>query len=153
MYSIKFNHIQDLGDARYASAVLSDFIGFSIDGEFSITPQVIQEIIGWCAGPKLILEINQSPNFEQIESWLNILPIDGIQCSQENLDEIKNQFPDVGIWLTFNDFISVKTSPESANEILEINTLQFSINCFKESETGKKDYSEWNDFFEKLEIF
>ncbi len=153
MYSIKFNHIQDLGDARYASAVLSDFIGFSIDGEFSIQPQAIQEIIGWCAGPKVILEINQSPNFEQIESWLNILPIDGIQCRVEDQNDLKNQFPDISIWMTFEDYLPVKTSPESAEEILEQSTIQFSVNCFKESETGKKDYSEWNDFFEKLEIF
>jgi len=153
MYSIKFNHIQDLGDARYAAAALADYIGFSIDGDFAISPQSIQEIIGWCAGPKVILEINDSPNFEQIESWLNILPIDGIQCPQEYLSKIQKQFPDLEIWMAFDDFTSVETSPKSAEEILDSNQLQFSINCLKETETGKKDYSEWNDFFEKLEIF
>ncbi len=153
MYSIKFNHVQDLGDARYAAAALADYIGFSIDGDFAISPQAIQEIIGWCAGPKVILEIHDSPNFEQIESWLNILPIDGIQCKEDQLSVTQNQFPDVGIWMTFHDYTTVVTSPESADEIIESNQLQFSINCFKETETGKKDYSEWNDFFGKLEIF
>lgn len=153
MYSIKFNHIQDLGDARYAAACLADFIGFSIDSEFSISPQAIQEIIGWCAGPKVILEIHDSPNFEKIESWLNILPIDGIQCQEQHLSLIKNKFPDVGIWFTFHDFEPVKISLESAKKIINENKIQFSVNCFKESETGKKDYSEWNDFFETLEIF
>lgn len=153
MYSIKFNHVQDLGDARYAAAALADYIGFSIDGDFAISPQSIQEIIGWCSGPKVILEINDSPNYEQIESWLNILPIDGIQCNEEHLSKTQNQFPDVSIWMTFQDFTPVKTSPESANNIIENHQLQFSINCFNETETGKKDYSEWNDFFETLEIF
>ncbi len=153
MYSIKFNHVQDLGDARYAAAALADYIGFSIDGDFAISPQAIQEIIGWCAGPKVILEIHDSPNFEQIESWLNILPIDGIQCKEDQLSVTQNQFPDVGIWMTFHDYTTVVTSPESADEIIESKQLPFSITCFKETETGKKDYSEWNDFFEKLEIF
>jgi hypothetical protein len=153
MYSIKFNHIQDLGDARYASAVLSDYIGFSLDGEFAISPQTVQEIIGWCAGPKIILEINTTPNLQQIESWLNILPIDGIQCNEEDAITLKSHFKDVSTWITFNDFKSVPTSPESAEEILQNGLNMFSINCFKETTTGIKDYSEWNDFFEKLEIF
>ena len=49
---IKFNNIKDLSDARYAAAAMAEWIGFSV-GELPI--QQVQEIIGWCAGPKITL--------------------------------------------------------------------------------------------------
>ena len=51
---IKFNHIQDLSDARYAAAAMAEWIGFTV-GDLPLSQ--VQEIIGWCAGPKLTLEL------------------------------------------------------------------------------------------------
>jgi hypothetical protein len=126
---------------------MAEWIGFTV-GDLPLSQ--VQEIIGWCAGPKIILEINTTPNLQQIESWLNILPIDGIQCNEEYTIQLKSHFKDVSTWITFNDFKSVPTSPESAEEILQNGLNTFSINCFKETTTGIKDYSEWKDTINKL---
>ena len=162
---IKFNKIQDLGDARYAASCMAEYIGFSMHGEEALNVGSIQEIIGWCAGPKVILEVSQS-EITTIESWINTLPIDGIQCSIERLDELRNHFADVQHWLieendqsltVLNEesrkLIPVKPSLESAQNMDKTKVQGINIDCARELETGRKDYSDWNDFFEELEIF
>jgi len=162
---IKFNKIQDLGDARYAASCMAEYIGFSMLGEEALPVGSIQEIIGWCAGPKVILEVSDSEIYT-IDSWVNTLPIDGIECSIERLEELRNQFPDIQLWIIKeNDdsrtllnnnstkLVTIRPSIESARN-MNISAIQgISIDCVREVETGRKDYSDWNDFFEELEIF
>lgn len=92
---IKFNNIQDLSDARYAAAAMAEWIGFTVD---ALPIAKVQEIIGWCAGPKLILEVNSNIDFETIKSWITILPIDGIECPENMIDTIKSAYPESSQW-------------------------------------------------------
>jgi len=157
---IKFNSIQDLGDARYASAAMAEWMGFSIDGEKSIPVQQVQEIIGWCSGPKIILEIVH-PNIDKINAWMNVLPVDGIQCSEDLVFELKSHFPEIKDWLLMGqngslfdreqELISVIPSQETAYELLNGSPVfGIHIDCEKETSLGKKDYGNWNDFFDLI---
>lgn len=162
---IKFNKIQDLGDARYAASCMAEFIGFSMQGKEALSVGSIQEIIGWCAGPKVILEVSDS-EITTIESWINTLPIDGIECSIERIDELRTHFADIQHWFIIENnqyrkilneesttLIPVMPSLESAQNMDISNVKGINIDCVREVETGKKDYSDWNDFFEEIEIF
>ena len=78
---IKFNHIQDLSDARYAAAAMAEWIGFTV-GDLPLSQ--VQEIIGWCAGPKLTLELPNRDLKDMAISWCNILPVEAIECPAED---------------------------------------------------------------------
>ncbi len=162
---IKFNKIQDLGDARYAASCMAEYIGFSMQGESALPVSAIQEIIGWCAGPKVILEVSNA-EISEIESWINIIPVDGIECSEDRVNKLKDQFNDIQHWIISNedkslsilnqDSISLVPVAPSLETAKDMNTSQIkgiNIDCIREIETGRKDYSKWNDFFEELEIF
>ena len=170
---IKFNHIQDLGDARYASAVMAEWIGFAIDGSYAITPEKIQQIIGWCSGPKLILEIYGEPNPLKIKSWFDVLPINGIECNEDDHQTLKEIFSDPELdWIIRNisapenmwshspfhqdalNHITHINEPneETAQWVIENEPAAISLHCTVEQELGKKDYELFNQFFETLEI-
>jgi len=170
---IKFNHIQDLSDARYAAAVMAEWIGFAIDGSFAIAPEKIQQIIGWCSGPKIIIEIYGEPNPLKIKSWFDVLPIDGIECEPQHFDILREIFHQPELeWIVRNSQTASNAFTHSQiceiNEHHIINILEptnaiaewilnnqptaISINCNPELELGKKDFDEMNEFFETLEI-
>jgi hypothetical protein len=169
MWKIKFNQVQDLGDARFASSVMAEWLGFAIDGEQALFVSEIQEIIGWCNGPKLILEVGSS-SLSKINSYLDVLPVDGIECTLERYLELKDAFPELADWIVLGDVplegaITHSTAVHSGNHLVQIQaddtSLQkihnedlwgFSLNCQKEKEVGKKDMGHWCDFFEKIEI-
>ena len=92
---IKFNNIQDLSDARYAAAAMAEWIGFTVD---ALPIAKVQEIIGWCAGPKLILEVNPIIDIETIKSWITILPTDGIECPENMINTLLSIFPESSQW-------------------------------------------------------
>ena len=77
---IKFNTIQDLSDARYASAAMAEWMGFAVGG---LPIDKVQEIIGWCSGPKLTLELPSTNHLETAISWCTILPVEAIECPIE----------------------------------------------------------------------
>lgn len=170
---IKFNHIQDLSDARYAAAVMAEWIGFAIDGSFSITPEKIQQIIGWCSGPKIILEVYGDPNPLKIKSWFDVLPIDGIECESQHYTTLREIFHQPNLeWIVRgsesladtlshnqifdpkeNHIINIQNlSKETSDWLLNHQPFAFSVNCEPELELGKKDFELLNDFFENLEI-
>ncbi len=170
---IKFNHIQDLNDARYAAAVMAEWIGFAIDGSYAIAPEKIQQIIGWCSGPKIIIEIYGEPNPLKIKSWFDVLPIDGIECESQHYETLREIFHQPELeWIVRNTLNAPNAfSHSQVCEIHEhhiINILEptnaiaewiqadqpsaISLNCHPEMELGKKDFDAMNDFFEKLEI-
>jgi len=169
MWKIKFNHVQDLSDARFAASTLAEWVGFSISGTHAMRADAIQEIIAWCAGPKLILEISDE-NTEKINSFLDVLPVDGIECSESRMSELKAAFPDVREWIILGDgpyentshshnwhthehLVNVIPTLETAKKIASEKPYGFSINCEKETEVGKKDFGELHDFCEELDLF
>ncbi len=169
MWNIKFNHVQDLSDARFAASAMAEWVGFSIAGPFAMNPETIQEIISWCSGPKLILEVGDS-SVEKINSFLDVLPVNGIECDHLRYSELQQAFPDVSEWIllghsaenhvshssewsSHNHIIQLEPNAENAAKIMTEQPFGFSINCQKEMEVGKKDLSHWHDFFEILELF
>ncbi|MFN5888934.1 MAG: hypothetical protein ACK448_00915 [Bacteroidota bacterium] len=87
---IKFNHIKDLNDARYASSALSEWVGFSLN---ELPLSKVQEIIGWCAGPKLALELTEEPMLETAISWCTILPVNTLECTADSFDFWQQKIP------------------------------------------------------------
>ena len=169
MWKIKFNHVQDLSDARFAASAMAEWVGFSISGPHAMKAADIQEIISWCAGPKLILEI-QDENIEKINSFLDVLPVNGIECPSERLIELQTVFQDVHEWIVLGQgpydhpshspqwyphthIVTISPNSQNAAKIINDNPYGFSIDCEKETEVGKKDLSLWHDFFEELDLF
>lgn len=169
MWKIKFNQVQDLSDARFAASAMAEWIGFSIDGPHAVDAGLIQEIIGWCAGPKLILEVGDAP-ITKINSFIDVLPVDGIECAQDRIIELKSALPDITEWIVLGNqypdcithstewhqnqhIVLLEPNIQNAHNIIEKNPMGFSLNCQKEAEIGKKDLSHWHDFFEQLDLF
>ncbi|GDX49981.1 hypothetical protein LBMAG26_08400 [Bacteroidota bacterium] len=160
---IKFNHIKDLSDARYAAAAMAEWIGFSV-GELPI--QQVQEIVGWCAGPKITLEVGNTDTLESVQSWCNLLPVEAIECPQEDVDFWKQHLlADYQYILNTSDNQSialgdpnitinkVHPSEQSASEIKALNPVAISLDCEKDMVVGMKNYDLWNDLLETLEIW
>jgi hypothetical protein len=156
---IKFNNIRDLADARYAAAVMADYIGFSIGDENELPTSTIQEIIGWCSGPEIILEVKHAIAIEKVKALLSILPVNGLEVSANDYPAIKEAISEQNLLWIIDSKINgdkelVKVSPNSkaAEKIKETDPWGISMDCFESVSTGIKDFSEWNDFFEVLEI-
>ena len=75
-FILKFSHISNLSDARYAAGMWADFIGFSFDPGSSdfLDPNRAAEIKSWVNGPAMVAEFgNQPPEWiDDICSKLNI---------------------------------------------------------------------------------
>jgi hypothetical protein len=156
---IKFNNIRDLADARYAAAVMADYIGFSIGDENELPTSNIQEIIGWCSGPEIILEVKNAAAIEKLKALLSILPVNGLEVSANDYPAIKEAFSEQNLlWIIDakmngdKEFIKVSPNVEAAEKIKETDPWGISMDCFESVSTGIKDFSDWNDFFETLEI-
>ena len=156
---IKFNNIRDLADARYAAAVMADYIGFSIGDENELPTSTIQEIIGWCSGPEIILEVKNAAAIEKLKALLSILPVNGLEVSANDYPAIKEAFSEQNLLLIIDakmngdkEFIKVSPNVEAAEKIKETDPWGISLDCFESVSTGIKDFSDWNDFFETLEI-
>lgn len=160
---LKFNHIKDLSDARYASAAMAEWIGFSV-GELPI--QQVQEIVGWCAGPKITLEVGEINTLETVQSWCTLLPVEAIECAerdvqfwQKNLSSnyqyIVTHTPTLSTALGESKVSIHKINPaeQNASEIKELNLDAISLDCEKELVVGMKNYDLWNELLETLEIW
>lgn len=160
---IKFNHIQDLSDARYAAAAMSEWIGFRV-GEIPLAN--VQEIIGWCAGPKVTLEIYNKDLKETAISWCDILPVEAIECKAEDLAFWQEALPNPSYeWIAVDtQYATVHSHPPititlvdpkitSPQAIKELQPEAISLNCEKETVVGMKNYDLWNDLLETLDIW
>lgn len=170
MSKIKFNHVQDLSDARFAASAMAEWIGFAIVGPHAMNADAIQEIISWCSGPKLILEVGDA-SIDKINSFLDVLPVNGIECDADRIAELNKALPDVSEWIVLGDAPSgshpshstqwqpnkhiteITLSAANVARILGNKPYGFSLNCEKETEIGKKDLSQWYDFFEALDLY
>ena len=160
---IKFNNIKDLSDARYAAAAMAEWIGFSV-GELPI--QQVQEIIGWCSGPKITLEVGTPETLETVQSWCTLLPVEAIECAQNDINFWKQHLSadyqyivqtsdDQSIALGNPNLTINKVNPaeQSASDIKAFNLDAISLDCEKEMVVGMKNYDLWNDLLETLEIW
>lgn len=160
---LKFNHIQDLSDARYAAAAMAEWIGFRV-GDIPLGQ--VQEIIGWCAGPKLTLELHSTELKDMAMSWCDILPVEAIECRSADLPFWQAALTNPNYeWIMFDDTTAtvlgsnpvtitlVDPNLLAANEIKSMNLEAISLNCEKETVVGMKNYDLWNDLLETLEIW
>lgn len=160
---IKFNNIKDLSDARYAAAAMAEWIGFSV-GELPI--QQVQEIIGWCAGPKITLEVSTPETLETVQSWCTLLPVEAIECAQNEYNFWKQNLSaeyQFIVQTSANQSIAMgdphvtisKVDPavQSASNIKALHFEAISLDCEKEMVVGMKNYDLWNDLLETLEIW
>jgi hypothetical protein len=160
---IKFNNIKDLSDARYAAAAMAEWIGFSV-GELPI--QQVQEIIGWCSGPKITLEVGAPETLETVQSWCTLLPVEAIECAESDINFWKQHLSadyqyivqtsgSQSIALGNPNVTINKVNPteQSASDIKALNLDAISLDCEKEMVVGMKNYDLWNDLLETLEIW
>ena len=135
---IKFNNIQDLNDARYASAALSEWVGFGLN-ELPIGK--VQEIIGWCAGPKLTLELNRVHSIETAQSWCNLLPVNALECPSSDFEYWFNHMVDAGKyeWIIASDTVEDFQTLSNKHSL----TAVFHLKTQSLSETSK-EIAKWN---------
>lgn len=174
---IKFNKVKDLSDARYASAMMAQWVGFEMFGPDALPIASIQEIVGWINGPQLILELNtkETVTESRLLSWMDVLPVKGFECNPVTFKAFseKDEFRNL-IWLitettdqTGSDVFThspelTLNSPErhivklTLNEQYDKSVLEnykgISIDCEPAENPALKNYEYWNNFFEELEL-
>lgn len=167
---IKFNNIRDLADARYAAAMMAEWIGFETGGEKDLSAAEIQEILGWCSGPTVVLEVKPGASHEKIAGLIELLPFAAIEAPASELELLKNRFGQhIKEWIAVGDGLNTKDllhsnrlqsaervicriEPEST-QVAEVEANQpfaISLDCFESVSTGIKDFDVWNQFFENL---
>ncbi len=88
-HPIAFLSVNNLTVARYAAAMMVDYVGFCFDSnsEQFITVAKAKEIMGWLSGVKFIGEFNQKPTDEimaiALELQLDAVLIQGNYTSEE----------------------------------------------------------------------
>lgn len=174
---IKFNNIRDLNDARYASAKMAEWIGFSVGAADSLSAAKIQEIVGWCAGPAVVIELMDEISVESILSFLDVIEAHFIEVSERDYHRLVDN-----PGLQHIEWI-VKTSSEIAfpvkgwrhktlkrisgaepNTIYNIDKVSIedikehlpelsaiSLSCIDPAANREKNYSHWNDLFDFFE--
>jgi hypothetical protein len=168
---IKFNNIRDLSDARYAAAMMAEWIGFTVGEADSLGAAKIQEIIGWCAGPKLILELADSVVPSTLESYMDVLPVDGLELSEDLFNRLQTSaFPAEFIYIfrnaenaqttgfthsevatgASNHILRIKPSAAMAGDIQNHQPFAISLDCYTAENPALKNYDSWNDFFDVL---
>lgn len=170
---LKFNNIRDLSDARYAAAAMADWIGFGVGKPDSLSAAAIQQIVGWCAGPALILEIGRGIGSEVVASMLKVLPADGLEVEAEDYERLNRELNLNGLqWLVkgneakdgsighgtdlkYVEKLMVCVNPEQvqASVVMAAEPWAISVDCVPGNDGALKDFDHWNRFFEELGIF
>ncbi len=82
---LKFNSIRSLSEARYAAAVLADFVGFRMDPAHPETlgAAQIQGIIAWINGPMCTGAFPEGSSAEFILDSVSVLGMEAVEGSPE----------------------------------------------------------------------
>lgn len=165
-YQIKFNNITDLADARFAASVMAEWMGFSVGKPTDLSIPQIQEIINWCSGPKLTLELEPNLAASQVFTYCNALPVEAIECNLEQYQAL-TQLQGIEFILTQpGPHITHLTKEVNSNNITKITELNpdfitdnevenFSLTCIPAPTglaAGEKDFEDFYVFFEALGI-
>ena len=170
---IKFNNIRDLADARYAAAAMAEWVGFTVGKADSLPVGKIQEILGWCSGPKLVLEPDASVTWDMLQAYLSVLPVDGIECTELQFQTWAEQ-PEMQslsiILLGENSTGSISHSAQPAaagvahiwnitaalsqpEKVTDQQPFGISVDCTESEELMSKNFDTWNYFFEAIGVF
>ena len=123
---LKLSKTLSLTEARYASALGFDFIGFCFDKNDPnyITPVKAKEIMNWVSGPEMVAEFHENPSVEEIENIISILGFEYIELNDENLIE-KFSKSDIKV-IAYNvsskdtEFEINSTEDNNQNQVIEI---------------------------------
>ncbi|MBU6324716.1 MAG: hypothetical protein KJS92_04445 [Bacteroidetes bacterium] len=82
---LKFNSIRTLSEARYAAAVLADYVGFRMDPAHAETlgAAQIQGIIAWINGPVCTGEFTEGLSRESIQDSISVLGMEAVEGTPE----------------------------------------------------------------------
>ena len=167
----KFNNIRDLADARYAAAAMAEWVGFTVGKADSLPVGKIQEILGWCSGPKLVLEPDATISWDVLQSYLSVLPVDAVECTQEQYAQWSSH-PEMQaispIVLGDNSAVgyshsanpggpqhirNVSNALDQAEQLLHEEPFAISVDCAEAESLMEKNYDTWNQFFEAIGVF
>lgn len=168
---LKFNNIRDLSDARYAAAAMAEWVGFTVGQEDSHSAAKIQEILGWCSGPKLVLEMGKHIDIKALNAFLAVLPVSAVETDMdgylylkqfpglEKMDFILNSGKYDGVISHSSEFeegrhiVNVSNMLTSTKEITDKNPFGISLDCQKSEYPALKNFDDFTRFFEELGIF
>lgn len=105
-FIIKFSQTQNLSDARYASGMWADMIGFCFDPNSPafIEPSKFKEMKSWLSGPKIVGEFgHQGP--EWVNDFIREFSLDAVQlpANYKDLDKISK---DCSLILAFENEVT-----------------------------------------------
>ncbi len=165
-YQIKFDHISDLADARFAASVQATWFGFSFGFEHDLQVHQIQEIINWCNGAQLCLQLHASADLEKVVSYCSVLSVAGIECSSSQFFVLNDRLQNIHFLINDNEMVksehnTVQLSADyflleelSVDFVVQNSIKIFSIACkpLLSVNTAEKDQEHWFVFFENLGI-
>jgi hypothetical protein len=152
---------------------MAEWIGFTVNNEDSLPVAKIQEIIGWCAGPKIILELDNTCDLNVVQSMLHVLPVNGLELSVSTWNKISDMDGIENLDLIFTEkpafennkvfchapqnpgsfqFIQMISEPKDFDLSLPNHPLALSLNCFPSDNPALKNYDNWMDFLEQLDM-
>lgn len=150
---------------------MAEWIGFTVGREDSLSVGKIQEIIGWCAGPKIVLEVAENTDPAIIQSYISVLPVDAIELDIAQLEKYAALGETSGLqWILLGEPTENQTTHShefhSGNHITNVSAIlnnpamvmdkepfAISVDCVNAENPALKSYDEWSDFFEALGIF
>lgn len=154
MYSspVYFLSVNNLTVARYAAAMMVDYIGFCFDpgDEKFITVAKAREIMGWLSGVQYVGEFRHKPLDEVLAIALELnLPLVLLR------DAVITEIPDGLPFKTITVFPNETGTYCMKDDVITDangNIMALAFDTGKEDETGVVDFSEVNEALEKLEI-
>ncbi len=104
---IYVSRITNLSDARYCAGMGVDMLGFVIDpGDVDyVSPSQYQEMIGWIAGPKRVLEIPENASLD-LDSMISLYQPDLLCASMTTVGQVDSLAMHLILNLSFNELSS-----------------------------------------------
>ena len=154
MYSspVFFLSVNNLTVARYAAAMMVDYIGFCFDpsDEKFITVAKAKEIMGWLSGVQFVGEFRNKPLDEVLAIALELnLPLVLLQ------DDVISSIPEGLPFKTITVFPNTAGDYHMKENVItgaDGSIMAIAFHTGKEDETGVIDFSEITEALEKLEI-
>lgn len=177
-FKLKFSEITNLSDARYASGMWADFIGFCFDPSSPayIEPNKAKEIISWISGPAIVGEFGNQPT-EWILDFISSFKLKVVQVPanyshdlnlpkgvalivEVNEMDSNSMLEKADVLITENPLVlnalKEKTSKPIIYHIKDLNEDighcdGISLKGMSEEKPGTSNHSAWTDFLEKWE--
>lgn len=138
---VKVGSISNLSDARYCAGMGVDMLGFNTEVSATeyVSPQKLNEIRGWVAGPAIVLELyNAKP-----QAFHELL-------EQYDFDLLETDLLSAHVLKAFDKPIIVRIEDKHSNELHLLNEIQNKIAFIILSESMKDRLEKLNGKFKLL---